>query len=216
MALDARLHTASVFNWALRLPEDGQEMAHGWLRVIEERLARAARRGGLSDHCMAAMKRCMVEDVRAQLALLSEDANKQYAAKASKAWAAWYPAWARGCLSELERLEPDTFVSEEEARKMQSARDKALNAKVWQAHRLAAVARDLLAYVHASRGQVVVWDPDALARALRPDARHDQHPRVRPLADMLVAMGFAEWKMRANGHPWALAATGKYPQPETT
>lgn len=205
MALDARLHTASVFKWTKRLPTHGVAMADAWLTAIEARLARQP----LSDACVALLKREMIADVRSQLDELSSDTKVVRRVALTDAWVTWYPRWVAGRLGELELAFPDAFVSEEAARRSQAARDRDLNARVVRAGTAARAARDLLAYVASSNGQVVAWEPDALALAIRPDARADRKPNVRKLADSLVSLGVAEWRTRSNGKPWALAATGK-------
>lgn len=205
MQLDARLYTASVFKWTKRLPPHGVVMADAWLSAVEAMLARR----DLSDACVALLKRAMVADVREMIAELAADDQVVRRERLTTAWAEWYPKWVRGRLGDLEAAHPDVFVSEDAARRAQASRDKALNGRVVRAHRVAVAARDLLALVQASSGQMVEWSPDVLASALRPTARKDQRPNVRRLADSLVALGVAEWRTWPSGQHWALVATGK-------
>lgn len=205
MALDERLHTASVFKWAKRLPPHGLRMADAWLSAIERRLAR----GPLSDACVALLKREMIADVRAQLEELASDAKVVRREALTAAWVEWYPKWVAGRLGELEQSSAELFVSEEAARRLQSKRDKAVDARSKRASVAAVAAKDLLAYVAASSGQVVRWEPEALALAIRPKAARGKRPDVLALASRLVNLGVAEWRERSNGKPWALAATGK-------
>lgn len=200
-----RVVTVSLMRWRGRLPAWAQRCCDAWVVALGDLDARI----GLADRALAQWRAIVIEDVGQQVDALAGDAQRLRAVEV--AWAEWYPVWVAARIEHERGRREELFWSEAEARERQAVRDRAVDA-AWRATQHRAVSQShragaLLALLASADGQMLRWEPAALARRLTP---RGPLVDVASLADLLVRAGAAEWRRRPDGRPWALLATGRW------
>jgi len=174
------------------LPEHGKRFAREWRTAV----AGIASRDGARDELISSLEREANADI-------ADSVEQLYGASRDciAAWCSWYPRWIRDRIRTVLQDRPELLLSTDEIAERGTQSDAARK----QRDRDVDLGQRLFTWLHAQPNGFAKWQPDQIAREL---AQRGPVPRIKPMADALVRLGVATWKVTPNGHKWALQLSG--------